>query len=150
MTLQPVHGLVGQENGPRHELKPTSLAPDGASPHAYCYGIRTGNIVWIAGQVPRDGQGGLVGIGDAEAQAVQVFENIKAIVQEAGGTLADVVQTTTYITDRPTREIVGAVRRRYFPGPEYPTATLLIVAGLGLPEYLVEIEAIAVLRDQPA
>jgi 2-iminobutanoate/2-iminopropanoate deaminase len=143
--LNPSH--AGKGHGPRHELKPASLAPDGAAQYAYSYGQRTGNIVWIAGQVPRARDGSMVGIGDAEAQAVQVFENIRAVVEEAGGTLADVVQTTTYITERPARETVGAVRRRYFPGPSYPTATLLIVAGLGLPEYLVEIDAVAVLRD---
>jgi 2-iminobutanoate/2-iminopropanoate deaminase len=129
----------------RQDLRPAALAPDGATPFAYAYGVRTGAIVWIAGQVPRDRSGALVGVGDAEAQAVQVFENLKAVVEEAGGSLADVVQTTTYVTGRPHREAVNRVRRRYFPGPTYPAATLVIVAGLGVPEYLVEIDAVAVL-----
>jgi 2-iminobutanoate/2-iminopropanoate deaminase len=131
----------------RVQIAPASLAVDGATPFRYSYGIRTGNIVWIAGQVPRDGAGLLVGVGDIEAQAVQVFENVKAVVEAAGGTMDDVVQTTTYITDRPYREAVNEVRNRYFRGPLFPTATLLIISGLGVPEYLVEMEAIAVLRS---
>jgi len=149
MTLQPAvpDRLVGQDNGERELITPVSLAPHGAASFGYSYGIRTGNIVWIAGQVPRDGAGNLVGVDDIDAQASQVFENLKAVVEAAGGTLLDVVQTTTYITARPYREAVSEVRKRYFQGPIYPTATLLIVAGLGVPEYLVEIEAIAVLRS---
>ena len=144
--MTPDRTLATQADGERELITPTTLAPDGAANFGYSYGIRTGNIVWIAGQVARDRTGQLVGPGDIEAQTVQVFENIKAVVEAAGGTLADVVQTTTYITARPDREVVNTVRKRYFNGPLFPTATLLIIAGLGVPEYLVEIEAVAVLR----
>lgn len=149
MTLHPqtVATLASHENGDRVPISPASLAPNGASMFSYSYGIRTGNIVWIAGQVPCDRNGNLVGVGDIEAQAVQVFENVKAVVEAAGGTMDDVVQTTTYLIDRPDREVVNKVRKRYFRGPLYPTATLLLISGLGVPEYLVEIEAIAVLRS---
>lgn len=126
-------------------LQPAGLAKEWASRLAYSYGNRTGRVIWISGQVARNGRGELVGQGDISAQAVQVFENIKAVVEAGGGTMADIVTTTTYITERPYREVVTNVRHSYFKGPNYPGNTLLIVAGLGLPEYLVEIEAVAVL-----
>jgi 2-iminobutanoate/2-iminopropanoate deaminase len=145
--MTPDRTLAGYEHGQRELVTPSTLAPNGAANFSYSYGIRTGNIVWIAGQVPRDGAGQLVGVDNIEAQTVQVFENIKAVVEAAGGTLADIVQTTTYITARPYREVVNDVRKRYFHGPLFPTATLLIISGLGVPEYLVEMEAVAVLRS---
>ncbi|MES2940746.1 MAG: RidA family protein [Pseudomonadota bacterium] len=117
-----------------------------ASRFAYSYAVRTGELVWISGQIARNAAGELVGQGDIRAQAVQVFENIKAAVEAAGGTMADVVSTTTYITERPQREVVTEIRHGYFPGPDHPCNTLLIVSGLGLPEYLVEIEAVAWVR----
>lgn len=129
----------------RGTLRPKALAQDWSARFAYSYGYKSNNVVWVAGQIARDGKGELIGVGDIEAQSIQVFENIRAVLEEAGGSLADVVATTTYITARPYREVVTAVRHRYFKGPDYPTNTLLIVEGLGLPEYLVEVEATAVL-----
>lgn len=143
--IPPDSDLSLQTYGAREYLTPAGLAPDGARRFAYSYGVRTGNVVWVAGQVARDRDGNLVGKGDVEAQCVQVFENLKAMVEASGGTLDDVVQTTTYITDRPARAVVNAVRARYFREPHLPAATLLIISGLGDPEYLVEIEAVAVL-----
>ncbi|MET4491231.1 RidA family protein [Bradyrhizobium sp. LA7.1] len=130
----------------RGRVQPNKLASDWSSRFAYSYGFRHGNMLWIAGQIARDGKGMLVGVGNIEAQAVQVFENIQSVLEEAGATMSDLVSTTTYITSRPYRETVTEVRHRYLKGPHYPTNTLLIVQGLGLPEYLVEIEAVAVLR----
>jgi 2-iminobutanoate/2-iminopropanoate deaminase len=132
----------------RGPVQPDRLVSDWSTRFAYSYGYRAGDMLWIAGQIARNGNGDLVGAGDIEAQAVQVFENIKAVVEHAGGTLADLVATTTYIAQRPFREVVTAVRHRYLPGPDYPTNTLLIIDGLGLPDYLVEIEAVAVLGDR--
>lgn len=127
-------------------LKPEKLPHAWASRFAYGYGVQTGELVWISGQISRNSAGDLVGKDDIHAQAVQVFENIKAVVEAASGTMADIVATTTYITDRPFREVVTKVRHDYFSGPDYPGNTLLIINGLGLPEYLVEIEAVAWVR----
>jgi enamine deaminase RidA (YjgF/YER057c/UK114 family) len=115
---------------------------------SYAYGIRTDNIVWIAGQVARDAEGNLIGEGDAEAQAEQCFKNIRAIVEAAGGTMNDIVRMVIYLTDRAYRPALGAARARIFSEPLLPTTTLVIVAGLALPEYLVEIEAVAVLTGE--
>lgn len=135
---------------PRRQLEPSSLAPGAATRLAYAYGVQTGDIVWVAGQVARDRDGTLVGAGDAEAQAGQCFANVQAIVEAAGGTMADVVRANMYVTAREHRDAVNAVRGRYFRTPHLPTGALLVVAGLALPEYLVEVDAVAVLGSSGA
>jgi len=101
-------------------------------------------LLFIAGQTAVDEKGKIVGMGDIEAQTRQVLENIKAILKEAGGSFEDIVKTTTYITDIKYREGLNQVRRDYFKKTP-PTSTLVVVKGLAREEYLVEIEAIAVL-----
>jgi 2-iminobutanoate/2-iminopropanoate deaminase len=83
---------------------------------------------------------------DAEAQAVLCFENIKAILGEAGMTLADVVRFTAYVTDRAYFPVYGAVRSRYVAGNAF-ASTLVIVSGFTRPEFKVEIEVTAVWSD---
>lgn len=80
---------------------------------------------------------------DVEAQAVLCFENIKAILGEAGMTLADVVRFTAYVTDRAYFPIYGAVRSRYVAGNAF-ASTLVIVSGFTRPEFKVEVEVTAV------
>jgi len=137
---------TGDNPRPRREqIAPPELDNAAATKLSYAYGIRTDNTVWIAGQVARDAAGNLIGEGDPEAQAEQCFRNMRAIVEAAGGTMDDIVRLVIYLTDRAYRPTVGAVRSRIFHEPRLPTTTLVIVAGLALPEYLVEIEAVAVL-----
>jgi enamine deaminase RidA (YjgF/YER057c/UK114 family) len=83
---------------------------------------------------------------DAEAQAVLCFENIKAILAEAGMTLADVVRFTAYVTDRAYFPVYGAVRSRYVSGNVF-ASTLVIVSGFTRPEFKVEVEVTAVRTD---
>lgn len=80
---------------------------------------------------------------DVEAQAVLCFENIKAILAEAGMSLADVVRFTAYVTDRAYFPIYGAVRSRYVEGNAF-ASTLVIVSGFTRPEFKVEVEVTAV------
>ena len=115
-------------------------------PLAFAQASRVGNLVWIAGQVAVDDDGTPVGVGDPEAQAEQVWRNLARVMEAAGGTLHDLVETTTWITDRAWRDAATEARRRHLAAPDYPTNTLLIVDGLGRPEYLIEISATAVLR----
>jgi enamine deaminase RidA (YjgF/YER057c/UK114 family) len=127
----------------RQSYKPAGLSLPHAAQAAYDYAVRAGDMVYISGQVARDANGAPVGVGDFEAQAVQVFENLKIVLASAGGTLADVVDTRMYILDRANRVTLNEVRRRYYPGPDFPCSTLLIVAGLAHPDLLLEIEAVA-------
>src|ERR1044071_9756862 len=80
---------------------------------------------------------------DAEAQAVLCFENIKAILAEAGMSFADVVRFTAYVTDRAYFPVYGAVRSRYVSGNAF-ASTLVIVSGFTRPEFKVEVEVTAV------
>jgi reactive intermediate/imine deaminase len=102
-------------------------------------------LLFIAGQTAVDEKGNIVGKGDIEAQASRVLENITAVLNEVGGSFGDIVKTTTYITDIKYREGLNKVRRRYFE-KDPPTSTLVVVKGLAHEDYLVEIEAIAVLE----
>jgi enamine deaminase RidA (YjgF/YER057c/UK114 family) len=103
-----------------------------------------GKWLFIAGQTACDSAGNIVGKDDIEAQARQVFKNLSAVLEEAGGSLDNLVMTTTYITDRKYREGYNRVRGEYYKKSQ-PTRTLVIVKGLAREEYLIEISGIAVL-----
>jgi enamine deaminase RidA (YjgF/YER057c/UK114 family) len=110
---------------------------------SYSHVVKAGNTVYIAGQVARNAQGELVGKGDIEAQITQVFENLKMAMASVGGDLSNLVKVVIYLTDPRFREAYRSVQPRYLQG-SLPVSTMLIVKGLALPEYMVEIDAIAV------
>lgn len=110
----------------------------------YSHVVRTRNLVFIAGQVARDANGHLVGPGDFPAQAAQVFDNLSRALASVGGTLKNLVKITIFITDPRFRDPLREINRRYLP-TDQPTSTLLVVAGLARPEYLIEIDAVAAL-----
>jgi len=105
--------------------------------------------VFISGQVAWNPLGEVVGRGDLRAQFVKVYENLTSLVAHAGGTLDDIVQLRTYLTDRELLSPFFAIRNELypslFPSGVYPTNTLLIVGGLADPDLMLEVEAIAVL-----
>ena len=121
-------------------LPPSMSPPQGNYSHGIV--VSPGRLLFIAGQTAVGPDGNLVGIGDAYAQARQAYENIGAILSDAGMTFSDIVKMTTYITDRSFREKVNEVRRHYLK-KDFPANTLVVVKGLAREEYLVEIEAIA-------
>lgn len=105
--------------------------------------LHTGSrLLMISGQVPVDAQGNNVGKGDIEAQTEQVIANIRAIVEAAGGTLADVSRLLIFLTDRSQLPHVMKVRQRHFSEP-YPCATAVVVSGLANADWDVEIEVTA-------
>jgi enamine deaminase RidA (YjgF/YER057c/UK114 family) len=103
-----------------------------------------GTTIHVAGQVSLDEDGTLVGAGDAAAQARQALVNLRRVLEAAGATLDDVVKTTVYLTDLDSRGPVNEARLEAFTAPP-PANTLLVVSSLALPEFLVEIEALAVI-----
>jgi len=109
----------------------------------YSPGTRAGNLVFVAGMLALDGNGQMVGRGDVGAQTRQVLENVKAIVEAAGGRLVDIVKTTVFITDMANFAAMNEVYKTYFPSE--PPARSTIRADLVNNDFLVEIEAIAVL-----
>jgi 2-iminobutanoate/2-iminopropanoate deaminase len=129
------------------EIVPANWDPGFSRRNGYSFGIARGRRLWIAGQVSVDDAGTPHGVGEIETQTRRVFERVRAVVEAAGGSMADIVRTTTYITDREYRPVTNQLRREYFSEP-FPVNSLLIVAGLALPEYLVEVDAVAVLPEE--
>ncbi|MGI9146013.1 MAG: RidA family protein [Chloroflexota bacterium] len=106
---------------------------------------RVGNMLYISGQLGLDGDGQLVGAGDARAQTRQVWRNLVAVLAHYGATPRHLAKTTTYVTHWAYRPLVAEARDEIFSEPPYPPNTLVVVQGLAEPPFLVEIEAIAVL-----
>lgn len=105
-----------------------------------------GKLVFISGQVPEDAYGNLVGKGDIETQTRQVLTNLKVMVEEAGGKVADIVKITIFMVEitPSSYEVVGKLRQEFFGGG-YPASTMVEVNRLASPDWLIEIEAWAVL-----
>ena len=127
-------------------MKTVINPPEMAPPTGYSYAIKkTGTPVFISGQVALDAQGKLVGENDVAAQVEQVFANLRTVVGACRGKLDDVVKITIYVTDVSYRPAVAAARLRHFKEGQCPASTYLVVAGLAVPQLLVEIEAVAMI-----
>jgi len=104
-----------------------------------------GRLVFISGMTARRPDGTIAGIGDIEAQTRQVCENIKSAVEAAGGTLEDVCRVDVYVRNIEHFERIHKVRREYFKAPP-PASTMVEVTKMVSPDYLIEINAIAVIQ----
>ncbi|MET9684726.1 RidA family protein [Streptomyces coeruleorubidus] len=124
-------------------------APDGVAAAAqYSHVVMgTGRFVAIAGQLALDEQGRPVGEGDPAAQARQVFENLRRCLAAAGATFDDVVKLTYFVTDMAHMPAIRAVRAEHIPDDRLPAASAVRVAGLVRPEFLLEVEAFAVVAE---
>ncbi|NQU13000.1 MAG: RidA family protein [Desulfobacteraceae bacterium] len=123
-------------------LQPPSISVPAAP---YVPGTKRGSLVFTAGQVALDREGNLVGKDDVKAQTRQVLENLKAVLEEGGATLADVMKTTVFLADIGYFAEMNEVYSEFF-GNQKP-ARSTVEARLAIPEFLVEIEAIAVIAD---
>jgi len=123
------------------EIISTPKAP--AAIGTYSQAVKAGNTVYLSGQIPLDPATMTLVEGGFEAQTVQMFENLKAVAEASGGSLADAVKLTIYLTDLSNFATVNAVMSRYFTEP-YPAR-----AAVGVKELprgsLVEADAILVL-----
>ena len=124
-------------------------APDGVAPAAQYSHVVLGHgrFVAVSGQVALDENGELVGEGDAEAQARQVFENLRRCLAAAGASFDDVVKLTYFVTDLEDMPALRAARAEHIPDDRLPAAAAVQVAGLVRPEFLMEVEAFAVLAE---
>ena len=117
---------------------------------AFSNGVRIGQTLHVAGQLAIDLEGNVVGAGDVRVQTRQVLENVRAIVEAAGGTLRDVIKTTVYLTDIADHGAMNEVYARFFVS-EFPARTTVQVAGLAPAlvgeghQFLIEIDAVAIL-----
>ncbi len=124
-----------------HEIiKPDSVHPT----KGYSHVARAGNMLLISGQVAQDKGGNMVGAGDFEAQARQVFQNLQSITEEVGGGLKSIAKINVYLTDARNIEAYRTVRDQFL-GEPYPASTLIIIDGLARPGWMIEVEATAFL-----
>lgn len=131
---------------PKQKITSSKLAsPSGHFSQATAIGAR-GTLVFISGMVAKRADGSIAGIGDIEAQTRQVCENLKAAVEAAGGTLDDICRVDVYVRNMEHFERIHKVRREYFTDPA-PASTMVEVTKMTSPDYLIEINAIAVLPD---
>ena len=124
-------------------LNPGTVAPPLRPYYSNCVRSEAGPLLWISGQVALDRDGKLVGDGDLRAQAVQVLDNVKAILADNGAAMEDIVKVTVYVTDIRAFSDIADIRERYFP-KDGPASVICEVAALAWPEFMIEIEAVAV------
>ena len=127
------------------EFERVRTDPDPYEPYRISQAMRVGDLVFVSGQAAIDEDGGLVGVGDFDAQAELVFRNLTRVLEAAGSSLADVVKVTIYLTDMANFPKIVELRGKWFTEP-YPADTIVEVASLALPELEIEIEAIGVVR----
>lgn len=130
-------------------INPTSLV----KPIGFAHGVVAtgGRLLFLAGQPGLDANGNVVSPGDIVAQCAQAYANLKAVIEAAGGTTADVVKLTIYVTDRAAYKAnlksIGAAYRNVF-GKHFPAMTLVEIKCLFDDDALVEVDGLAVIEEK--
>ena len=122
-------------------------APGIFDPQTYSQGVKVTqaqSVLFLSGQVAYTADGGVACRGDFKGQARGAYAAIKAHVESQGGTMANIVKITTYVTDMQYRLDLAPIREEYF-GKKGPASTLVEISALAHPDWMIEIEAIAVL-----
>lgn len=128
---------------PKQQISTTRIGPPNGHFSQATMTEARGKLVFISGMTARNAKGEVVGIGDIDAQTRQVCENIKAAVEEAGGTMDDICRVDVYVRNIEHFDAIHKVRREYFKSPA-PASTMVEVTKMVNPNYLIEINAIAV------
>lgn len=124
-------------------INPNSIHPTGSYSHA----VRMGDLIFVAGQVPQNLDGEVVAVGDAVAQAEQVIRNMQAVLDAAGSGLDRVGKITVLTTSHANiGPIFTVIQRTFGPYGQYPANIVAVVESLAHPEWLVEIDAVAMVR----
>jgi len=121
--------------------------PDQDLDNDLCQVVRAGNTLYLRGQVGTDFDGNLIGFNDPKAQTEQAMKNVKQLLEEAGSCLDHVCKITIYLTSREIREVVYRTVGKWLKGV-FPVSTGVIVAGLAKPEWLLEVDVIAVIPEE--
>ncbi len=130
---------------PKDQVVSPQLAdPNGHFAQATSVAAR-GRLVFISGMTARNANGGVTGVGDITAQTHQVCQNLQAAVEAAGGTLDDIARVDVYVRNMEDFDAIHAVRREYFKNGA-PASTLVEVAKFVNKDYLIEINAIAMVE----
>ena len=117
-------------------------------PFGYAHAIQIDKTLYISGQIPLDMDMNVVGKNDMAAQTEQVYGNLKKVLEDAGATMTNIVMLNIYCTDieRFDKETRG-LRKKYF-GDYYPAVTAVEVKRLYRPDFMIEVEAVAVLDTE--
>ncbi|MEE9368812.1 MAG: RidA family protein [Pontiella sp.] len=118
----------------------TSNAPAPIGP--YNQAVKSGHLLYTSGQIPIDPKTGVFVPGGIREQSIQVLENLKAVVEETGSTLDDVIKTTVFLADMKDFPVLNEIYAEYFGEENAPARSTVQVAGLPMGA-LVEIEAVA-------
>jgi enamine deaminase RidA (YjgF/YER057c/UK114 family) len=126
-------------------LNPTSLNPPNGFSHVVT--ATSGKTVYVSGQVSVNEKAEVVGKGDFRAQVEHTFENLKTALAAAGATFRDVVKVTYFVVDLKPEHVpvVREVRRKYLDPDRPPASTLVGVPALAAPDWLIEVEVVAVI-----
>lgn len=130
------------------DVERVSTDPDPYEPYRISQAMRVGDLIFVSGQAAIDPSGQLVGVGDFDAQAEQVFTNLANVLEAGGSSLRDVVKVTIFLIDMSNFPKIVDLRGKWFSEP-YPADTIVQVVALALPELEIEIEAVAVVRGTP-
>lgn len=131
---------------PKQQVTSPELAePNGHFAHATTAPL-SGRMVFLSGMTARNASGGVTGVGDVSAQTHQVCQNLKAAVEAAGGTLDDIARVDVFVRNMEDFAAIHDVRRQYFTSGA-PASTLVEVSKFVNKDYLIEINAIAVVES---
>ncbi|TRW14478.1 RidA family protein [Glacieibacterium frigidum] len=130
------------------KLQRVVTTPDNYAPFLLSQGIKFGNLLFISGQAGAGDDGKIVE-GGFRTQGEQAFANLRRALEAGGSSLNDVIKVTIFVTDMGNFQEVVALRRQFFSEP-YPADTIAEVKALYDPAVLIEIEAIAAVRDGEA
>ena len=121
--------------------------PDQDLDNDLCQVVKAGNMLFLRGQVGTDFEGNLIGPGNPEAQTEQAMKNVKQLLEEAGSCLDHICKITIYLTDSAYRATVYREVGKWLKGV-FPVSTGVVVAGLAKPEWLLEVDVIAVIPEE--
>jgi len=131
--------VQAQASGPQFINPPGLTRPTG---YTHVVVSADGRTAYVAGQVAFDSTGAVVGVGNFQAQADQVFANLRRALASVGASFRDVMKTTTFMTDLANLPALRETRARYFDAAHPPANTLIPVTALARPDLLLEIEAV--------
>jgi len=133
---------------PKKHINPDSLFPSLKYGFSQIVAASGGTTIYISGQTAWDSHKQIIGGTDLAQQTRQALQNVQTAIEAAGGTLTDIVSLRIYIVDykQEQAQAVGAALRKFFPREKRPASTWIGVSALAVPDFLIEIEAIAVLE----
>ena len=127
---------------PKNAISTDRAAPPGGD-YSQGWQVEGARFVFTAGQTSVNRDGNIVGVGDIALQTRTAFENVRGILEAAGASMSDIVKMTVYVTNvADYLANAGHVRKEVF-APDFPSSSLIGVAALARPEFMVEVEAIA-------